>query len=237
MAWRVIESVPSTAGENMERDTRLLADLGGAEEPILHIYGWKGRCATYGYFLEVEEHLRMEEVRRWGVSLARRPTGGGVVFHIWDLAFSVLIPAVSPLFSLNTLQNYATINGAVERAAAAFLGSTAVLAMTSVDGETACAGAAHFCMARPTKYDVVEEGKKIAGAAQRKTRAGFLHQGTIAVAMPEREMLFALLRDAQVAEAILRTTRPLLPGIVAPAEFEEARRMLGELLKQELNRL
>jgi lipoate-protein ligase A len=47
-------------------------------------------------------------------------------------------------------------------------------------------------MARPTKYDVMLQGRKIAGAAQRKTKAGFLHQGTIALLCPDPELLGAV---------------------------------------------
>lgn len=66
-------------------------------------------------------------------------------------------------------------------------------------------------MARPTKYDVVLNGKKIAGAAQRKTKKGFLHQGTIALKRPSREYLSTvLLPGTKVLEAIEAHTFPLL---------------------------
>ena len=35
------------------------------------------------------------------------------------------------------------------------------------------------CFANPVVSDVIENGRKIAGAAQRKTRVGLLHQGSI----------------------------------------------------------
>ncbi len=38
---------------------------------------------------------------------------------------------------------------------------------------------AHACFANPVVSDVIESGRKIAGAAQRKTRSGLLHQGSI----------------------------------------------------------
>ena len=48
-----------------------------------------------------------------GVSLAKRPTGGGIVFHIWDYAFSFLMPSSHPLFSENPLENYRFVNEVV----------------------------------------------------------------------------------------------------------------------------
>ena len=35
------------------------------------------------------------------------------------------------------------------------------------------------CFVEPAKFDVVQRGQKIAGAAQRRAKAGFLHQGTV----------------------------------------------------------
>ena len=36
-----------------------------------------------------------------------------------------------------------------------------------------------LCFVEPAKYDVILEGQKIAGAGQRRTRSGLLHQGTL----------------------------------------------------------
>jgi lipoate-protein ligase A len=35
------------------------------------------------------------------------------------------------------------------------------------------------CFANPVRADVLVDGRKVAGAAQRRTRAGLLHQGSI----------------------------------------------------------
>lgn len=48
-------------------------------------------------------------------------------------------------------------------------------------------------MAKPTRYDVVHQGVKIAGAAQRRTKRGFLHQGTISLGFPEEKWLREIL--------------------------------------------
>jgi lipoate-protein ligase A len=40
----------------------------------------------------------------------------------------------------------------------------------------------HLCFANPVRADLMIDGRKIAGAAQRRTRAGLLHQGSIQLA-------------------------------------------------------
>ena len=61
--------------------------------------------------------------------------------------------------------------------------------LTEQDAVMSSEGAKHFCMARPTIYDVVYQGRKIAGAAQRRRKNGYLHQGTISLALPQPELL------------------------------------------------
>lgn len=209
--WNVLDTGVHSAEENMRLDKELLDTLDPHSSPILHFYEWEGDSATYGYFVNPADFLNLEVAAEKGLSLARRPTGGGIVFHLWDLAFSVLVPAGHPHFSENTLDNYAYVNNTVLSAVADFLEERPKLDLISQDATALDASSTRFCMARPTKYDVVFQGKKIAGAAQRKTKQGFLHQGTISLKFPSRQYLEEiLLPSTKVLEAIEANTFPLL---------------------------
>lgn len=207
--WTVLDTGVRPAQENMLIDAELLETLDTHSLPILHFYGWQGDSATYGYFVNPETFLHLDRIKSSGLALAKRPTGGGIVFHIWDLAFSVLIPASHPYFSANTLDNYAFVNRLVLAAVGQFLGKEPELIQQ--DGPALSESCTRFCMAQPTKYDVIFNGKKIAGAAQRKTKKGFLHQGTIALKLPSTSYLKSiLLSETEVLEAMLAHTFPLL---------------------------
>jgi len=232
MGWNILETKATSASANMALDAQLLENLGGQEKPILHLYEWERESATFGYFIKPEELLNLEEAEKRGIDLARRPTGGGVVFHVWDLAFSVLVPSKSPLFSTNTLDNYNLVNRVVKEVVQEFIGQE--MNLTPDDAPFQDQICTHFCMARPTKYDVMLEGKKIAGAAQRKTKDGFLHQGTIALMRPDEELLTALLPSAAVREAMMQTTFPLLKD---PRDLREGRQELCEHLKRHFIKL
>jgi lipoate-protein ligase A len=222
MKWEILDTGIRSAEENMQIDTDLLRELKEKPRPILHFYEWIGDTATYGYFIDPAKFLNMEGVARRGLKLARRPTGGGIVFHIWDFAFSVLIPEGHPGYSQNTLENYAFVNGAVQKTVKEFLGKEVHLTPTDIGSE------AGFCMAKPTKYDVMLEGKKIAGAAQRKQKWGFLHQGTIALMMPPADYLTDVLQEKRVQGAMMTHTFPLTTNL------EKARLELRQLLKRYL---
>ncbi len=234
MAWNILETKATSADANMQLDAQLLENLQSQEKPILHLYEWERTSATFGYFVKPEELLDLTEAEKRGLDLARRPTGGGVVFHLWDLAFSVLVPAKSSLFSTNTLDNYNLVNQVVKDVVKEFMGIQEEIGLTPDDAPFQDPTCTHFCMARPTKYDVMLRGKKIAGAAQRKTKDGFLHQGTIALIAPDQELLQAVLPSAAVREAMMQTTFPLLSSM---EELQQGRRELCENLKRHFTKL
>jgi len=232
--WNILDTGVHTAEENMRLDRELLDTLDPFALPILHFYDWEGDSATYGHFVDPSKYLDLHIAKKRGLNLAKRPTGGGIVFHIWDLAFSVLVPAEHTHFSENTLDNYAFVNNAVLAAASDFLSGRPQLELIETNLSAPDASSERFCMAQPTKYDVVLQGKKIAGAAQRKTKKGFLHQGTIALKVPPREYLESvLLPHTQVLEAMMARTFPL----IGPEEsIEEARTALKNLLEEHLTK-
>ncbi|MBS4166243.1 Uncharacterized protein NEOC65_001328 [Neochlamydia sp. AcF65] len=229
MKWTILQDAVDTAQNNMDKDLKLLQNIGCTANPILRFYGWQGPCATYGYFINPLLFLDVAGMQKHGLQLGRRPTGGGIVFHLTDLAFSVIIPAKHPCYSLNTLDNYAWVNQQVAEAVKAFKNEivTAFLKIEPLSTDELCR---HFCMAKPTIYDVMVEGKKIGGAAQRRTREGFLHQGTLSIALPDESLLKAVLKKGtEVWEAMKSYSYALEEGANAN-QLEEIRHQLRHLL-------
>ncbi|HSX13081.1 MAG TPA: lipoate--protein ligase family protein [Chlamydiales bacterium] len=218
---RIIQSGVQTAIENMALDASLLQDLG--DDPILHLYDWKNPSLTYGHFIRPENHIHLETAKTLGISLAKRPTGGGIVFHIWDYAFSFLLPSSHKHFSDNTLENYRFVNEIVlEVIQELFSLSAQIIPDSFVSIGEDCQ---HFCMARPTQYDVVYNGMKIAGAAQRKTKKGYLHQGTISLATPDDSLLQQLLKRDVVNAMSVFTFAPIDQKALPKTRNEIGRRL------------
>jgi lipoate---protein ligase len=236
MVWRIIETGKRKAAENMALDAALLEDLVEEKEPILHLYDWVNDAATYGHFIDPEKFLNLEGVERLGLDLAKRPTGGGITFHNCDLAFSILIPSTHAFFSQNPLENYAFVNERVMWAIGRMKELPAQL--LTEESEPLDEHCSRFCMANPTKYDVLIQGKKVGGAAQRKTRHGFLHQGSISLGMlPEKYLRQVLAPQTHVLEAMRQNSFALLGDEWTPQDLEEARRILKQYLKEAFNTL
>jgi lipoate-protein ligase A len=240
MTWKIINTGKRNAFENMELDSALLEDMEHMDQPILHLYDWTSDSVTYGYFLNPYQFLNKDAIEKKGLQLARRPTGGGIVFHISDLAFSVLIPASHPRFSLNPMENYAFINQKVLLTIQRFIERQGKIALGCLDVELLATdldpldnSCLNFCMAKPTKYDVMLWGRKVGGAAQRKTKFGYLHQGTISLGMlPDQYFSEILKPQTRILEGMKRNTFPLLGMEWTTQHLEQARNVLQTFLQE-----
>ena len=208
MSWQIIESGSLSPDEIMAKDAQLLNEIESINSPILHFYDWNVPCLTYGYFTKPEMHIDLASMHNLGLYAAKRPTGGGIIFHLTDLAFSVILPSFYPGLSTNSLENYYLINSKVAQAISLFLSESKepILNICQKD-VTECFS---FCMAKPTQYDVVIDGKKAAGAAQRKTKKGLLHQGSISLCLPPKDLLAQILKE-NILQAMAKNSYCLSP--------------------------
>lgn len=233
--WELMHSGTLTAAENMALDKELLDNLHQRSTPLIRFYDWKNPSITFGYFSNPSHWLDLETLKEGHIDLAKRPTGGGITLHMGDLAFSAFLPACNPNFSCCTLDNYAYINNAVAKAILdCFIVEKPQLLATAEDPEDKAWS--NFCMAHPTQYDVIISGKKVGGAAQRRTKNGFLHHGTICLEVPDEQLLSRLfLRDSgtSLIRAITRSSFPLAAGMSAE-ELDDVRERLQKALYMHL---
>lgn len=181
MNWRLILDPAASAAYNMAVDEALLRDV---TAPVLRIYNWKDDAQTIGYFQKAEVAIP-------GVAMVRRYTGGGLVDHRQDQTYTVVLPRAHPWMELPTPESYSRIHEGV-LAAIKRLGVAAQLAPSCDENESAA------CFQKAVKYDITAPGGvKLSGAAQRRTREGLLHQGSILLPDPsQNQALYQLLGQA-----------------------------------------
>lgn len=231
MQWQVIDSGRLPPAAIMDKDADLLRHLQSSSQPCIHFYEWSCPCLTYGYFTDPARYLDSSALNYHQIDMARRPTGGGIIFHLTDLAFSLVIPSSYPGLSVNTLDNYALVNRRIAQAVHQFTSQSLkpTLLAEELTCETECHG---FCMAKPTQYDLIIQGKKVGGAAQRRTRQGLLHQGSLSLALPPITLLQDVLKNEQsVVTAMQQHSFCLLQDGWTDRELHEARLTLKELIK------
>ena len=178
------DTEPRSAAMNMAIDEALLER---AQVPSLRLYRWDHPALSFGYFGRYADVSTYAPER----DLVRRWTGGGIVLHGNDLTYSIVIPALDPIFGRSPMSIYELTHRAIQNVlvttgqAAALTTVAAVYdRRDQIDSAVAdrrystAAGKGH-CFANPVRADVLVNGQKVAGAAQRKTRAGMLQQGSI----------------------------------------------------------
>jgi len=154
---------------NMAMDEALLQDAENFNAPLIRIYDWDRPSVSIGYVQNYDAAPHDK------YTVVRRPTGGGVVYHDNDLTYTAVVPADDPICKLNRIDSYHVFHEAILQTLAGF----GLNGSLSPDECGAVDRATMQCFTTPTRYDVVAEGKKYAGAAQRRTKSGILHQGSI----------------------------------------------------------
>lgn len=159
----IVEPDARSAVLNMAIDQALMEF---ATTPVLRVYDWDRPSVTVGY----SHDLRAVEfdgpiVRRW--------TGGGIVWHGGDATYALVVPMSDPWALTRPLDSYREIHHAL----AEQLNSAGHGPCRLATEEDRKAGA--LCFEAPALHDIVQGPRKIAGAGQRRNRAGLLHQGSV----------------------------------------------------------
>ena len=166
--WHLLPSGPGEPAFNMALDEALLHEAPRLGRPVLRFYGWTEPAASFGYFQKYADIERATALR----PLVRRPTGGGLVPHDADWTYSLAFPPSAAWYALSATGSYQRVHEWIQ-AAFAGLGVATRLApccSKSVPGQ---------CFQGYEMHDVLWRGRKIAGAAQRRTRDGLLIQGSV----------------------------------------------------------
>lgn len=167
--WDFWRDGARSPAENMASDEVLMQTSAQRGRPILRCYSWNCPAVTIGY---VQRH----DAAPAGYAMVRRPTGGGVVYHDYDFTYSIAFPPEHWLNGLDRIRSYSWINRSLQDALCA-LGLDAQLAAVEIPHSVE--RATMVCFINPTRYDLLLDGRKIAGSAQRRTADGILHQGSL----------------------------------------------------------
>lgn len=177
------------AAANMATDFLLLQRYPSPTHARLRCYGWHRPACTFGFgqrFAWVRANLPADfEGER-----CRRPTGGGIVDHRHDWTYAFVIPRGTTLFDARAIEAYRVVHEALA-AALRELGVAVALQATcpSPADDDACAPGPGVCFTRAEIHDLIApaDGRKLAGAAQKRSRHGLLCQGSVDRAGVERD--------------------------------------------------
>lgn len=203
---RLLLDSPLDGPANMARDETLLAGVGeGTLPPTVRFYKWDPPTISLGYFQKYAEYESLPSPAG-DLAVVRRTTGGGAILHDREWTYSIALPATHPLAADNPAQLYELVHDAL-------IGTLELLGLRpqlcgSTDGSSAGRGP-FFCFDRRHCTDLLLEGRKLAGSAQRRTQKAILQHGSIILANRYDQH-----RVAAIADYIDIADQALLPPLI-----------------------
>lgn len=171
------------APSNMARDAKSLERVAAeASAPaVLRLFRFAPAGITLGRAQDPARELDLERLAADGVSWAVRPTGGRAIWHDEEWTFSLVTRLGPGGWAADPHAAYER-TGRLLAASLTALGVPATLAPGSPRGPGAPrerAGAAPACFASSARHELLLEGRKLAGIAQRALHGALLQQGSV----------------------------------------------------------
>ncbi len=172
---RVVSEESRTGLENMAMDVSLMKHAERTKQPFfLRLYGWQPPCLSLGRF-QSSDIIDKEYLRNRGYDLVRRPTGGGAVLHLSELAYSVIFFGQALKKPVATgARLYIAIGRALQNAIDLMGLSTVISGLRSNKREDVCFGSASV-------GEITAGGRKLVGSAQLRSGNVVLQHGSIVI--------------------------------------------------------
>ncbi|MED4127535.1 lipoate--protein ligase family protein [Shouchella miscanthi] len=152
----------------------------GAIPPTIRFYGWNPATLSIGYFQQLEKEINMEKVKEKELGFVRRPTGGRGVLHEHELTYSVIVSEQHPAMPASVTEAYRVIStGLLEGFKELGLSAYFAVPESKQEKEALKNPRSSVCFDAPSWYELVVEGRKIAGSAQTRQKGVILQHGSI----------------------------------------------------------
>lgn len=189
--WFFIDSGKGTPSFNMALDEALLNwHSEGLIPPVIRFYRWEPAALSIGYFQKVEKEIDMDEVHRLGLGFVRRPTGGRGVLHEHELTYSIIVSEDYPDMPETVTEAYRVLSGGLLQGFRN-LGLDAYFSVPDTEKKKADLKKpkSAVCFDAPSWYEMVVEGRKVAGSAQTRQKGVILQHGAILIDLDAEKLL------------------------------------------------
>jgi len=185
-SWRLLNTWDESAEFHMGFDQAQLE--AGCQTPTLRLYTWSPDALSLGYF------QRKADVRDLGLAtdVVRRMTGGGAIHHVNELTFSITVAPGHSLYRGPVGPSYTRVHGAIARALSEVNVDARLRGESEASSDRNDTG---MCFHESTALDLIWNGRKGVGSAQRRKATGILHHGSIKLAPSALESGVATVSD------------------------------------------
>ncbi|OEF98895.1 octanoyltransferase [Vulcanibacillus modesticaldus] len=193
--WRFIDFQYHSPAFNMALDEALLEwHSKKLFPPTIRFYGWDPPTLSIGYFQNIHKEIDIDKVNEYNIGLVRRLTGGRAVFHDKELTYSVIVSEDHPNMPKTVTEAYQNISrGLLEGFKQLGLNAYFAVPKTKEEHEKLRNPRSAICFDAPSWYELVVEGRKVAGSAQTRKKGVILQHGSILIDIDEN-LLFDLFK-------------------------------------------
>ncbi|MBI5887340.1 MAG: lipoate--protein ligase family protein [Deltaproteobacteria bacterium] len=176
-SWRLITDASKSGAENMAVDEAMVRGLEYRVQalPTLRLYGWSAPTISIGYLQDAGPF------KDAGIPVVRRMTGGRAVLHDAELTYGVAAPSAHRLFAGGIMDAYRVISACIASA----LNDVGIDAGLSERKSAGGKAANPACFYAPSRYEVLVDGRKLAGSSQRRFKDAFIQHGSILFGLDE----------------------------------------------------
>ena len=192
--WRLIDTGLGTAQWNMAVDEALLNGFGEGDLPILRLYGWEP-ALSLGRFSNIHKSVDIDRLEQDKLPCVRRMTGGGVLVHGGDLSYTLILPR-ELLKEKGVKESYRYLCRFLIHLYEKLGRSAHFAGDLQLEGERS-----DICLADNEAYDIVIEGRKMGGNAQRHTRQALFQHGSIPMSVDESRFRPLFLQESGLEAA------------------------------------
>lgn len=193
--WRFIRSGVGAPDYNMAVDEAILtAHSEGLVPPTVRFYGWNPPTLSVGFFQKAASEVNFDALEQEGVGFVRRATGGRAVLHDKELTYSMIVSESYPGIPRSVTEAYRVLSqGLLLGFRKLGLSAEMVQLENEEEKEKYASMGSAACFDSPSWYELVVEGRKVAGSAQTRQKGVVLQHGSILLDL-DADQLFRLLR-------------------------------------------
>jgi lipoyl(octanoyl) transferase len=178
---RFIIDKDRSAEFNMAADLCLLKRCaGGSGDVTIRLYSWNRPTVSIGCMQSPDTELDLAALNAAGAGWIRRITGGRAVLHSGDITYSVTFPKSLREMGGGIRETYNIISKCLTEGL-----SRASIKCEAHDSDGGLAGIGRQaklpCFLAPNRDEIMVNGRKLVGSAQKRTADGVLQHGSIPI--------------------------------------------------------
>lgn len=168
-----------TGKNNMTIDEKLMGISEAEGLTILRFYHWDPVCISLGRGQDPNIILDRDYLNDNDIDHVSRITGGSFVLHKGDITYSIITSNKSRLFALSLFEFFEKVHRGFYKA----------LINSGINPELLSFGQGRFrredkmhpCFSNSSNYEILIEGKKVLGSAQKRNRNSLLQHGSLLI--------------------------------------------------------